>query len=85
MPCFAAAILEGYDTSKARVVNNLRRVENIDVSDKSAVLYRAIQRALVNLESDVEGEFEAIPSYLELFTQRKNVILVEILSVVIVY
>ncbi|ETP10950.1 hypothetical protein F441_13505 [Phytophthora nicotianae CJ01A1] len=56
---FQAAILEGYNTSKQRIVRNLQVVEGIDVSSKNSVLYRTISSALTKLESDSSEEFQA--------------------------
>ncbi|KUF89179.1 Lysosomal beta glucosidase [Phytophthora nicotianae] len=70
MPGFKASILEGHNTSRSRVVNNLRVLENVDVASKSAVLYRVIRAALSRLEADDKSEFKALPAYMELFAQQ---------------
>ncbi|ETO81581.1 hypothetical protein F444_04139 [Phytophthora nicotianae P1976] len=70
MPGFQASILEGHNTSRSRVVNNLRVLENVDVASKSAVLYRVIRAALSRLEADDKSEFKALPAYMELFAQQ---------------
>ncbi|KUF88342.1 Actin-1 [Phytophthora nicotianae] len=67
---FQAAVLEGYNTSKQRIVRNLQVVEGIDVSSKNSVLYRTISSALTKLESDSSEEFQAFPSYLDAFAKE---------------
>lgn len=63
-------MLEGHNTSRARVINNLRRVDGIDVSDKLAVLYRSIRTAKSSMESDPVAEFKALPAYLEVLLRK---------------
>ncbi|OWZ21042.1 hypothetical protein PHMEG_0004468 [Phytophthora megakarya] len=50
MPGFEGAMLEEHNSSRDRVVRNLRDIEGIDVSRKSIVLYRVTRIALNNME-----------------------------------
>jgi hypothetical protein len=70
LPGFQASILEGHSTSKSRVVNNLNVIENINVSDKSAVLYRTIKAAITGMASNSVEGFNALPAYMELLAQQ---------------
>ncbi|KAJ8523763.1 hypothetical protein ON010_g17355 [Phytophthora cinnamomi] len=70
LPGFQASILEGHNTSKSRVVNNLKAIENINVSGKRAVLYRIIKAAITGMARDGAEGFKTLPACMELFAQQ---------------
>lgn len=71
LPGFAAAVIEGFNTSKARVGSSLKRVGGVDVSNKSATLYRATQDIKTRFASDPVTELKVLLAYSMRFAENK--------------
>ncbi|EGZ11233.1 hypothetical protein PHYSODRAFT_304805 [Phytophthora sojae] len=67
MPGFQSAMVPGLSTSRKRVAESVKLVDNVNVDHRSAMLYKAIALAKKKLAAVTDDTYDKLPSFLRSF------------------